>query len=357
MRRAPLEREIVDLLAAGAAETAVTLPFDPDRPGDPIFRTSERTAATFMDYARGALRGNRRARGALAHLESNLFRRPQKAVSGKGVEVIACTSDEDEADRLARFVARARRPYRDILIIRRSFAGLEGLYRAAFRRYGIPLRFFGTESLGHTPAARAATLWLRGLAGGLEPPERLQLMRSPWLLGRPAPEQVDRWAEALRKTGEADLPDPEAGEGELADRLPRSLGVRDALLDSPDGSEEIARAHRFFVLLGREAESLRGLEKAAAVARLLRRIPLLGDSSRDRRHDCVYAVEALDARQWEKPVALVAGLGTDSFPRKVTQDLFLRDSERQAFGEERDFHLPLRKRQEDEERYLFYVAL
>jgi hypothetical protein len=182
-------------------------------------------------------------------------------------------------------------------------------------------------------------------------------MRSPWLLGRPAPEQVDRWAESLRETGEADLPDAAADEGELADLLPRSLGVRDALLDAPEGSEEIARAHRFFVLIGTEAESLRGMEAVDAAARLLRRIPLLGDSSRDRRHDCVYAVEALDARQWEKPLVLVAGLGADSFPRRITQDLFLRDDERQALGDERDLHLPLRNRREDEERYLFYVAL
>jgi RecB family exonuclease len=71
----------------------------------------------------------------------------------------------------------------------------------------------------------------------------------------------------------------------------------------------------------------------------------------------VYAVDASDARQWEKPVVLVAGLTADSFPRQFRQDLFLRDDERKDFGEARGFHLPPRAGREDEERYLFYVAL
>jgi len=133
--------------------------------------------------------------------------------------------------------------------------------------------------------------------------------------------------------------------------------VRDALARNPDGDEEIARAARLIALLAEEAEATEGLPLPEAADLVARRLPLLRAQPRDRRHDCVYAVDAQDARQWEKPVVLVAGLTADAFPRQFRQDSFLRDDERKELGDERDFHLPLRARREDEERYLFYVAL
>ncbi|MFQ5845736.1 MAG: PD-(D/E)XK nuclease family protein, partial [Planctomycetota bacterium] len=99
------------------------------------------------------------------------------------------------------------------------------------------------------------------------------------------------------------------------------------------------------------AEAVRSLPPREAARRVLRRVPLLEVSVPDRRYECVYAVDVRGARQWEKPVVLVAGLGADVFPRQVRQDLFLRDEER------RGLVLPLRSRREEEERYLFYVAL
>jgi len=419
-----VQKEILDLLAGHAREILVTLPLDPDNRGHPVFRTAARTAARFTGFREERLAGNRRG---LAPLEARLFApprppppvepepepepepgpgpgpgpagkrqlslfdAPQQAEGPKaspsvppaaeaprhqdrvridGLEVVAWPDVETEADRTARAVKASGRRYKDFLVVRRSFAGLHGIYRAAFARHGVPLRFFGREPLGRTPAARAAVLWLRHLAAPLERAELLSLLRSPYVRDRPDPADVDRLAGDLRERRETDLSawQPARAErvraalerpasGALPVLLAARLGVQDALLEEPDGSEEIARAARFFRLLRQEAEAVADLPLAEAAEHVAARVPHLQDSFRDRRHDCVYAVDATEARQWEKPVVFVTGLTADSFPRQVRQDLFLRDDERRALAEERDLHLPLRERREDEERYLFYVAL
>ncbi|MCK6460506.1 MAG: hypothetical protein L6Q95_11495, partial [Planctomycetes bacterium] len=353
-----VQRQIVELLAAAARETVVTLPIDPLDRAHPIFRTAARTLGTFRGYAEEALAGNRRASGGLAAIERDLF---TKEGGLGGAELLVCPSEEDEADRLARLVARSARPYHEFLLVRRSFDGLHDLYRAAFRRHAVPLRFFSREGFEGTPAARAAGLWLRAIAGErLEPREALPLFRSPYYLERPQADRVDELARDLadpreeRKVPEGWLP---AGKGPLAVLMKRQLGLKDALELTPDGDGDLSRAAAFFEMLGKEAEAVESLPLAEAAAQVLGRLPLLEKPPRDRRHDCVYAVDASDARQWEKPVVLVAGLTSDSFPRQVRQDLFLRDEEREAFADARGFHLPLRARREDEERYLFYVAV
>lgn len=365
-----LERQIVDLLADAAAETVVTLPLDPADRMSPVFVTAARTAAA-LGYRRTVELGeNRRCTNpALRHLEQRLFTAVRDRVTAAdAVEWIRCASDEDEADRLARYVAGSGRSFRDFLLIRRSWDGMHGLYRAAFRRHGIPLRFFGREQAGQTPAGRATALFLRALCGTAEPAELMPLLRSPWFYGAPPSDQVDRWARHLREGGDPTehpgtpqvrdaLHALSALKGSLPAVLAEHLGVRELLCREPDADEDTARAGRFFVELFAEAEAVAGLELADAAGRVLRRLGSLQVATPDRRFDCVYGVDVLDARQWEKPVVLVAGLSGESFPRRIRQDLFLRDDERQAFADEQGFALPLRARREDEERYLFYVAL
>ncbi|MHC4550249.1 MAG: PD-(D/E)XK nuclease family protein [Planctomycetota bacterium] len=353
----PVQREIVDRLAARARTTVVTLPLDPDEPGHPIFATAARTAQAFAGYRREALRGNRRAQGVLADLEQRLFRPPRPDLPSAGLEVLACPSEEDEADRLARLVARSGRRCDDFLIVRRSFDGLHALYRAAFARHGVPLRFFGPAPLGHTPAARAVGLYLRTLLGPVETGELLPLLRSPYFLDRPPPEEADGLARRLREEGAAAFALPPAPQGPLGSLLRRRFGLRDALVETPDGDHDLAVAARLLAAVGKEADAVADLPLPEAAERVLRRLPHLRGAPPDRRRSCVCAVEATEARQWERPVVCVAGLTATSFPRQYRQDLFLRDDERRAFGEEQGLHLPLRARQEDEERYLFYVAL
>lgn len=359
----PVQKQMLDLLADQARETVVTLPLDPRRKGLPLFATAAATAASLTGYEEEHLETNRRA---LPHLEQRLFAPPGDRVPGTGIEVCTWPSEEIEADRLARRIAVADRPFNDFLVVRRSFEGLHGLYAAAFRRHGVPLRFFGSEPLGRTPAARAVTLWLRWLDESIELRDVLPLLRSPYLLDAPPAREVDRLTRYLRAKGRPDTLDEwpavmahleRPAEGSLPDHLARRFGVREAIERHPDGSLDIARAARFFRVLQQEAEAAADLPLREAAVWVERRVAHVKDRFRDRRHDCVYAVEASEARQWEKPVVIVAGLTADSFPRQHRQDIFLRDDERKALSEQRGLALPLRARREDEERYLFYVAL
>lgn len=353
----PVQHQIVERLAARAKKTVVTLPLDPQDPRHPIFATAARTRETLAGYDEEVLGENRRSTGALAALERRLFTTPRGDLAARDIEILACPSEEDEADRLARLVARSGRRFSDFLLVRRSFDGFHALYRAAFDRYGIPLRFFGAEPLGHTPAARAIAIWLRTLCGAVETRSLLPLLRSPFFLARPEPEEVDRITQRLREEGVADAGFEPDHRGPLPDLFRRRFGLRDALIEEPDGSRELAAAARVLAAVQKEADAVADVPLAEAARQVLRRLPDLRGAVPDRRHACVYAVDAGEARQWERPVVCVAGLTSDSFPHQYRQDLFLRDEDRRALGEQQELHLPLRARREDEERYLFYVAL
>ncbi len=361
----PVQQDMVEQLAGMTKDIVVTLPLDPDRDSE-LFETAQQTRHRFRNYEVVALRDNVRATKtpALAALEEHLvaaarFETPHAdapRLSGVGIETLACASEEDEADRLARLVRASGRSFADFLIVRRHFDGLQSLYRAAFARYGVPLRFFTPDPLGQSPAARAVALWLR--ADRAEALELLYLLRSPYFLDRPAAPVVDAWAHAIRRHEQPeDFWTAPESDAPLHEQLARSFGVRDALLQCPDGDESMARAASFFLVLDREARALDGLPLDEARDYLARRLPTLKGAWPDRRFDCVYAVEALHARQWEKPVVLVAGLTADAFPKIIREDVFLRDEQRAQLSEEHGIHLPLRWRREAEERYLFYVTM
>ena len=340
----PVQRRILDRLASHAAETLVTLPVNEE---------ALRTAESFRGFTREYAETNHRSSGALAHLEKMLFSPPREPVPAEGaVRILACPSEEDEADRLARLVAASRRPFNDFLLLRRSFAGHHSLFRAAFARHGVPLRFYGPEPLGGIPAARAVIGWLRWRLGQVPLAEMLPVLRSPYLVAGPERAELDRLASRIRERGKSEELEEFPGVKAVLERTTLiPFSVAGALVHNPDGDLDSARASLFFSELKKELAADRDLE------RLVRRIPLLSGAVRDRRHDCVYAVDASDARQWEQPVVLVCGLTSDSFPRHVRQDVFLRDSERRRLAEGQGLALPLRGRTEQEERYLFYVAV
>ncbi|MHC4410307.1 MAG: PD-(D/E)XK nuclease family protein, partial [Planctomycetota bacterium] len=311
----PVQRQIIDRLTESAAESVVTLPAG--------YQTADRTAASFAGWQREELTENRRCTEDLAALEAGLFRETASCHAQK-VELIAAASDEDEADRLARFVARSGRPPKDFLLIRRGWDRRHSMVRAVFARYGIPIRFFGSEPLATGPLARTLEQFLRSRFAEAAIPA------SPYFKGET--------------------------QGTLAQQLAQSFGLEPVLAAHPDGDAHLAHAARLLAAVRDEADAVDDLAVPDAARIVLRRLPQLRSTLPDRRHDCVYAVEAKEARQWEKPVVLVAGLGASSFPRPVRQDLFLRDDERRELSE-RGYALPLRERLEDEERYLFYVCV
>ena len=78
----------------------------------------------------------------------------------------------------------------------------------------------------------------------------------------------------------------------------------------------------------------------------------------DQRLDAVSILSAEDARFWELPFVVVAGLESGTFPRSPAEDLFLSDDERVALTHVLNrLHLPTTASKQDRERRLFYGAV
>ncbi len=81
-------------------------------------------------------------------------------------------------------------------------------------------------------------------------------------------------------------------------------------------------------------------------------------SRTDQRLDAVSILSVDDARFWELPFVVVAGLESGSFPRSPNEDLFLSDEERLALAATSSgLHLPTTAAKQDRERRLFYGAV
>ena len=134
-----------------------------------------------------------------------------------------------------------------------------------------------------------------------------------------------------------------------------------------------ADRHRLHAVAARDrvVTLLRGLARAAArtglgaeddvrivVAALVDAIEHARLVLPDRRLDAVSILDAEEARFWELPVVFVAGLAQGQFPLHPTEDVVLRDDERETLRSlDGGLALPLARERETRERRLFYGAL
>ncbi|HZT44514.1 MAG TPA: PD-(D/E)XK nuclease family protein [Chthonomonadaceae bacterium] len=73
--------------------------------------------------------------------------------------------------------------------------------------------------------------------------------------------------------------------------------------------------------------------------------------------DVVRVIEPYDARERPLKVAVVMGLTERVFPRRITEDPFLRDEERVALRQGAGLDLEEQKARADDERFFFYLAV
>jgi len=420
-----LERELLLLLSDRAAETLVTLPWDSrlDAERGRQFRVAAETHDFLLDrgFQRQALPDNHRALSAdLAHLERQLFA-PEPAVApAEGtIRALEAADPVDEADRVARTVVRLVRGdfgkafrYQDVVIVVREVTGGEERFRAAFARHEVPLRIYGSTSLAGHPFVRAA-LSLLGIAGGrFEEETVLGLLRADHVTGIDreavdrlqadlvefgAPTTREAWVERAAECSEAAAERLAALAGfDTAPRIGtrweagvlRLVGTHLTPLVSRDVSdvERVRRdAQAITAFRNALAETVGGTDGEVpfdAFLRLLREVLRTAVAgTRDRRLAVVNLIGAREARQWEAPVVIVAGLTEGEFPRAPREDLFVPDADRRRANAERYLARPshqdvprpplrtvqpgekiglaLRERALDreEERYLFYVAM
>jgi len=309
------------------------------------------------------------------------------------------------------------RGWRDVGVVVRRLGEHAASLERAFERLGIPLRVIGPgEALASEPLVRALRGALAVLAGAVAPgafdaPALIEWLRWRALLGGaaeglPAPEvgMVDVWDAGLRAKGfptDFAVLLEEAPDGvrpllaalrKMATRLaaargPAALydGLADAILSltylpAPSGFdadgrpldlEHDRRLARAVQAQARTVDILAALRGAAertglgGAADVADAVQELGEALEqttlrlaDRRLDAVTLMDAEEARFWELPVVVVAGLEEGGFPVRPDEDVLLRDDDREALRHADDaLRLPLARDREARERRLFYAAV
>jgi len=389
---------ILSLLARRFPEAIFTLNYDEARPASPTFKASRATREKLLRLGlevRG-LRGNRRTDDpTLLKLEEGLFEKsPDMAEAQTSLQLMHCARREDEVESIARRIVRLVReegiPYRDIAVLYHDLGEAADLLEGTFRRFGIPLRVYQPRPLNRHPLTHFLLDLGRILSEGPKRETLLRLLRSGIIEGLELGE-VDRLDQRIRELGA-----PRSGREwvELCDdqQLPRIAGLLRRLRAT---GEKIRGKHTHDTLtaawlgcfedlalpLGETAEE--GPSDCAVyreLAGLLESSKVLHDGGKaqitlgllvevlqegaahstfrlqDRRREVVNAINVYEARQWEVPCLFVAGVLERQFPPAPLEDLFFNDEARRTLNS-RGLRFPDREWRQDEERFLFYMAV
>ena len=308
----------------------------------------------------------------------------------------------------AEMVARAfRRRYdeggctwSDFVVILRTLGDYAPILAAVFERYGVPLGVDGPERLAENPLVKTLLLILAVVRRGWQRDDVLALLKSSYT----APDKLA--ADALRHRARAArvragrdvwltlVADDTTVIGETLRAMARREDaltaegvtphemvdtVRDLVtgfgLDERIADGEPARQERDRAALQGAMDVLAGLGDLFALAER--------DTVRSRKElfsfqafhtelesawqsassmaaptgEIVHVAEPYDTRDRPVKIAAVMGLTERVFPRRVSEDPFLRDEEREALRSEAGITLDLQRQRTDDERFLFYLAV
>lgn len=414
---AALVEHVVD--AGGRA--LVTLPWDEQRPHVFGGSRGSRQRLLAAGFVERTLRGfPRSAEAPLAALAAHLFtRRAEPVDGGSGVHAHVAGDAEDEAEAVVRAVRAVLereqldgvRGWRDIGIVVRRLDDHAPRIESACARLGVPVRVVGRgDDLGSEPLVRALRGPLDVLAGKtgagrFEAVHVLEWLRRRALcVGDLDPAAVDAWDVEMREHGFPSdfhtLADaaPEALKAALSELAEQASALQGAAgtaqlydvlmqaaealspLPEPSGFDDMGRpldTHhdrrlaRDVHARQRVCDIVRGLKSAVertgvggataaadAVLELREAIERTTLSVPDRRLDAVTLMDAEEARFWDLPVVVVAGLEEGSFPLRPREDVLLRDKDRDALRtRDPQLRLPLAREREIRERRLFYGAV
>lgn len=163
------QHEILAILAERVAELHISLPVDDERPD--VFRKTIATAERLesnLPQARLRRFERWRAGGDLAHLESQLFKRPgtqDVAPSAGQVEVIHAASELRElewvAGKIKDLLTAGQATPAEIIVVLRNVSSARELVREVFGRFGLPLAIEGGRRLMRSHALAALVNLLR----------------------------------------------------------------------------------------------------------------------------------------------------------------------------------------------------
>jgi ATP-dependent helicase/nuclease subunit B len=279
------------------------------------------------------------------------------------------------------------------LIVVRSIGDYEALLSGLLSRYDVPFAFRRGRPLIENAAVRSIVQLMRVYLGGWKREDVIEFLRVDPIgisgigvdvarviarsrgarQGRAAWEGlIDRLKEANEKVGAAvlqmlDLEHRFPPREEKFDRF--ADAVRAAVmafgLDEPAGHSDASREDRLAIKLAldglQQMERQARLSEAppAAFARHFRRLHALWKSltfmpSEPAR--AVSIIEPYDAQQLRPRVACVLGMTERVFPRRIKEDPFFQDDEREILRRHASIDLEPQRERADDERLLFYLA-
>jgi ATP-dependent helicase/DNAse subunit B len=283
----------------------------------------------------------------------------------------------------------------DFAVILRGMGDYAPILAAVFERYGIPLSVDGPEILAENPLLKTLLHLLAVVRRGWQREDVLAFLKSSYTApGKLAADALrrrarkagvregrERWLQLIREeTGDAvvaqtlremarfdaHLLAQRAAPEEFVDRI-REI-VSGFGLEERIALGEPIRAQRDRVAL---TEALDVLSALAQMARITLRSSLSfaefheelldawqsAASIASSEGDRVRVAEPYDARERPLKVAAVMGLTERVFPRRITEDPFLRDEERALLRQVAGLDLEAQMGRADDERFLFYLAI
>src|SRR5579871_1971611 len=283
----------------------------------------------------------------------------------------------------------------DFAVILRGMGDYAPILAAVFERYAIPLGVDGPETLAENPLLKTLLTLLSLVRHDWPREEVLAFLKSSYT----APDKVE--ADYLRRAAQAAgvrggrarwlllLADTPMAPS-VADTLQEMSRLHDLLIEhaaSPrDFKERLAECITVLGLEERIATGERNrverdreaLKQGMALLDDLAEMALLSGKNRmpfaefhdallmawegaaslvPSGRDVVCVCEPYDSRERPLKVAAVMGLTERVFPRRVTEDPFLRDEEHLALRERAGLDLEIQKGRVDDERFFFYLAV
>jgi ATP-dependent helicase/nuclease subunit B len=407
LNRAQLELFRAMVSSKNAPELVLTLPYDASQPL--LFAASERTLQTLREEfnTKETVCSPLSTPTPLNHLSTHLFTLspsptpPTKAPSVcTPIQLFDAPNNYVEAEMVARefsrIYAKGGYTWSDFMVILRTQGEYAPILASVFERYNIPLGIDSAECLADNPMLKTILRLFAIFQNGWQRDDVLSFLKSSYTLpdkleadamrqlsrARRVREGREAWLtlaseeraglESIRKTFslltefEETLRLEYAAPSHFAERVLSAVEVF-GLLERIDQGEPM-RAIRDRAVWKSAQEVLDSLVRMAWIGR---RATLsqeeffreLGAAWRDTSalalmlEESVRVVEPYETREAPARVAAVMGLTEKVFPRKITEDPFFRDDERQILRHLVGFDLEDQRGRSDDERLLFYFAV
>lgn len=409
-----LWRDLLGAFARRGAEVIVTLTAEESRPL--LFATPLRTLAQLKEEfqvreVRLTAPAVETTPSPLGMLERSLF---APALAGGAERVPALAAGEHpspppillldapnpytEVEMIARELVKERQeravPWKECALVVRSVGDYAPLISGVFARYEIPFAFRRGKPLPENPAVRTLSRMLRIYLRGWQRDDMIAFLRSGGVCGRGVGfdavrvlarsrgvrEGKSAWESLLPRIQEKN----EAAGSAIAQlialdaALPKGADTYERMedfviqavtafgLDRAEGTSDAAREDR--AAMSSALEVVRQIVSHARLAGMER--VTFGEFHRRLNgllHATVYlpiepqnavsVIEPYDSQQLRPRVVFIPGLTERLFPRRIMEDPFFRDDERDALGLIRGLQLEPQRTRSDDERLLFYMAV